>query len=283
MNYKDKIRDFNKRWDIQDSLTHEEEFEKFKNRVLNLFKNIDNVITTEGGVQFCQVLGVRQKSVEEFFGEDHPDNGIYKTLKSESNEKRFYLLLEIIFTLPFRGIDYFTKFPISPSRNTLIEGLNQAIDLSDVNVKLIVRNREVILVPAGEKFLDSNLVDRVLSFLDEKSESHFVESLKFYMKAKPKNSIKSSESLRRSLEEFLRFKLNNGKGLAANIKELMVKVKDDRRDPAIRNIIFQTFSYLDQYFNENSKHNDGDISKAENEFLIYQTCVLMRYVNEEVK
>jgi len=280
MDYKDKIKDFNKRWDIQDSSTYEEELKKFKNRVLNLFQNIDNVITREGRVEFCQVMGVQQKSVEGFFGEAQPDTDIYKALKSESSEKRFYFLLEIIFTLPFRGLDSMTRIQVSPSRKKLIEGLNQAVKMSDVNVKLIVRNKEILLVPAGEKFLDSNLVDKVVGFLNQKSESHFIEALKYYRMSNAKSFIKSAESLRRALEEFLRSQLNNRKGLTVNIKELMVKAKKDMRDPAVRKIIYQTFNYLDEYFNENSKHKDGDISKAENEFLIYQVCTLMRYIKE---
>ena len=55
-------------------------------------------------------------------------------------------------------------------------------------------------------------------------------------------------------------------------------MKEDKRDPVIRNIISQVFSYLDQYFNENSKHANGDINNIENEFLIYRIGILMRYI-----
>jgi len=50
----------------------------------------------------------------------------------------------------------------------------------------------------------------------------------------------------------------------------------------IRNIIFQIFKLLDRYFNENSKHQDGAINEAENEYLIYQTGLLLRYVDKVV-
>lgn len=80
----------------------------------------------------------------------------------------------------------------------------------------------------------------------------------------------------------MKFKLNNGKGLDASISELQKKLKEDKRDPQLRNIIFATLNYLDTYFNENSKHKDGDIDESENEYLIYQIGVLMRYVNKAV-
>lgn len=46
----------------------------------------------------------------------------------------------------------------------------------------------------------------------------------------------------------------------------------------MRNIIFQNFNFIDKYFNENSKHNDGDLQNFDNEFVIYQTGLLMRYI-----
>jgi hypothetical protein len=77
--------------------------------------------------------------------------------------------------------------------------------------------------------------------------------------------------------------LQNSKGLNANIGELQLKLKADGRASEIRNIIFQIFNYLDSFYNEHSKHNDGDINEEENEYLIYQTGVLMRYIDKAIK
>jgi len=150
-----------------------------------------------------------------------------------------------------------------------------------MNMVITTHDGEVILYPKGEKELDNELVNFPLSFLDKDSGAHFVQALKFFQS---KNFIKSAESLRRSLEEFLKKKLNNTKGLDANITELQKKLKSDGRDAQVRNIIGSIFNYLDQYFNDNSKHNDGDINNTENEFLIYQTGLLMRYIeNQKIK
>ena len=116
-----------------------------------------------------------------------------------------------------------------------------------------------------------------------KKVGHILQNaLKLYLEG-PDKFIKSAESLRRSLEEFLRYKLKNNAGLKANITNLQNKLKQDKRDSIIRNIIGTVFTKLDEYFNENSKHNDGDIDETEIEYLIYQTGVLMRYVNNNVK
>ena len=127
--------------------------------------------------------------------------------------------------------------------------------------------------------MDEKLVNDVLEFLPTESSGHFVSALKFYEECGNENCIKSAESLRRALEEFLRFKLNNTMGLQQNIKETGKELKKRGGDAQIRNIIAQIFGYLDQYFNENSKHNDGEIDEPENEFLIYQIGLLMRYLN----
>ena len=57
------------------------------------------------------------------------------------------------------------------------------------------------------------------------------------------------------------------------------ELKQRDNQPEIRNIIFQTFNYLDEYFNKNSKHGNN-VKEPENEFLIYQTGLLMRYINK---
>ena len=89
----------------------------------------------------------------------------------------------------------------------------------------------------------------------------------------------SSNSLRRALEEFLKYTLENTRGLKGNIKYLQGKLKEKGIDSNIRNIIFQIFNYLDQYFNENSKHHDGQITETDNEYSIYQTALLLRYLH----
>ncbi|MCH8987051.1 hypothetical protein IIA94_02690, partial [Patescibacteria group bacterium] len=210
-------------------------------------------------------------------GNQHGQN-IIRALRQENEEKRFYFLLEIILNLAIINQYGPRAYMIEYSREKLIEGFLKALEFSNVNLAVSVKNEKIILYPKGEKKFDEELVDEVLSFLNSKSQQHFVDALNSYEKGTVKNSIKSAESLRRSLEEFLRFKLDNQQGLDKNIKTVQQKLKSSQKSAIIRNIIFQIFSYLDQYFNENSKHKDGNIDEPENEFLIYQTGILMRYI-----
>lgn len=269
------MKNFNKRWDITIEESYEVSFEKFKTRILNIFKDIDEHVTKESISAFCQYYGIEEIWSNSFYGDDSWSTNIIDRFKVENNEKEFYRLIELVFSLDITStMGYDRRYTYS--RSILFQDVTNAIDLSDTNVSITVANEDVILYPKGEKEFDEELVNRTLGFLNDQSNQHFESALKLYQ---GNNPIKSAESLRRSIEEFLRYKLQNSNGLEANIKELQKTLKSDQREPQVRNIIFQTFTYLDQYFNENSKHNDGDIDPAENEFLIYQTGLLMRYIN----
>lgn len=278
MNLKDKIQKFNQRWNIKEKESYEESFNKFKTRILNIFEDIDHKVADESISLFCQIFGIKEEWEYGTMDNRYSEN-IINYLEQEENEIEFYKILEFIFALDIHSSMGY-RHEIIYSKETIYRDVCRAIEFSNINLTTTqTKNGEIIFYPKGEKFLDNVIVNNTLSFLNKESSEHFEQSLKYYQS---KKSVKSAESLRRANEEFLRHKLKNNKGLQVNIIELQKKLKDDNRDSQVKNIIFQTFSYLDQYFNENSKHNDGDIDNAENEFLIYQTALLMRYINQVI-
>lgn len=167
MTIKSKIQEFNKRWSITDNSSHEEEFKKFKTRVLNseIFSDIDSYMT-KGIMQFCQTLGVENRW-EEGHNFDLVSKNIINALVSENNEKRFYRLLQIILCLPM----------IPRIREILFRDLAEAIEYSNINLAITVKDDELILYPHGEKELDEKLVNEVLIFLNTESQKHFIEAL----------------------------------------------------------------------------------------------------------
>jgi len=276
MDLKNKLKQFNKRWNIASAESYEESFDKFKIRILNILEDIDSHVTDEGISLFCQFYGTQERWTYQEYGHGKWSDNIKRRLIEEDNEIEFYKLLEVIFSLDIQTSGGY-RGEVTYSKSGLYAEVCQAIDFSDVNLATTVdKSEEIIFYPRGEEFLDNETVNYILSFLNKETNEHYGQALKFYQINKP---IKSAESLRRAIEEFLKYKLKNSKGLQSNISELQQKIKGDKRDPQVRNIIFQTFNCLDQYFNENSKHNDGDIDNSENEFLIYQTALLMRYIN----
>lgn len=278
MNLKGKMEKFNKRWNITSVDSPEKAFSKFKTRILNIFEDIDSHLTDESITAFCQYYGIKEEWHSQPYGDHSLSTNVIDRLNKENDEKEFYRLIELIFSLGITSeIGYGHQYKYS--KDILFRDVYNAIDFSDINLSITATDGGVILYPKGEELLDDKLVDSPLSFLNKESVEHFVQALQFYQ---VKKYIKSAESLRRALEEFLRNKLKNTKGLTANITELQVKLKSDGRDVQVRNILGSIFSYLDQYFNENSKHNDGDINESENEFLIYQIGLLMRYINRNI-
>ncbi len=269
MSFKEKMNEFKKRWKISEASDYKIELDKFKNRILNIVETLEPTLP-DGGIQkFCQALGIEEVWRQGGF-ESYSEN-IEDHVRKTKSETELYYVLQVI---------CYVVLEHSPSPRHWLSQIKSAIDFSDINLSISITSDDVILHPKGEKELDIKLVDEVLSFLDSKSHEHFADALKFYQS---KKTVKSAESLRRCVEEFLRFKLKNQKGLKENISELGKSLKQDSRDPQVRNIITNSIGYLDQYFNENSKHQDGDINEAENEFLIYQIGVLMRYLDKSVK
>lgn len=280
---KKKLENFNKRWNIASNSSYEEEFKKFKTRILNIFINIDRHISGEDISLFCNIIGIKEIWHHSDYGGHMWSTNIIDILACETNEAEFYRILEIIFSLPIQKEYSYGGHDVKYSKEKLYEETKMAVELSNINLAISNHNGEIIFYPKGEKEFDEKLVNQVISFLDKNSLTHFIDALHFYQTSTPRHTIKSAEALRRSIEEFLRYKLHNQQGLEKNIPELLQKLKEKKCDSAIRNIIFQCFSFLDKYFNENSKHQDGDIDSSENEFLIYQTGVLMRYIESSLK
>ena len=284
MNTKEHNKDFNRRWNIPSSeVTPEEAFNKFKQRILNIFNSvkirfgqslwligIDSIITDESALDFCQSYSISEK-----LDSSCRKITIIDRLINENDEKEFYRLIERVVFLKIKK-GWVRDREV---KQFLIKKVKEAVEISDINVAVKESNGGIMLYPKGEEKLDEELVNKSLSFLNKESNKHFEEALKLYQKKEP---IKSAESLRRSLEEFLRYKLKNTAGLKNNISTLQKNLKNNSASET-RNIIVQVFNYLDKYFNEHSKHGDGNINEPENEFLIYQTGLLMRYINKVAK
>ena len=279
MNPKEHKKDFSRRWNIPSrSDSPAEAFRKFKQRILNAFRHIENQLTRDSITTFCQYYAINEEW--DCRGSTRLSKNILNQVEKESNLKKLCQLIEVVLNLDFndeRSDDNPPFLEYISCRPKIVEAVKQAVEISDVNVAVGQSKDRIIVYPEGEKKLDNELVNKTLSFLDQESNKHFEEALKFYQKKQHKES---AERLRQSVEEFLRHKLQNTKGLPKNI-EILQKTLKNNSQSEIRNIIFQVFNGLDKYFNEHSKHGDN-VKEVENEFLIYQTGLLLRYINKTV-
>jgi hypothetical protein len=283
MDYKKKYQEFNKRFGIAEpEVEPKEEFIKFRQRILNIFSGVDFKITSDGIKRFCtwRAIQIRRR------GDSIQAAGnIYNELGATVGEKDFFFLIETIFSL-YPG---YAESGHQDSQQKLYKAVAEAFAISDISASITVikdKDRswigEVLVYPRGEAILDKELVEEVFRYLNKASQSHLVAAIKSYKAGKKSDHVKSAESIRRCLEEFLRYKFENKKGLDSNIKVLLDKLKIVKAASEIKSIIHQVTKYLDDYFNEHSKHGDGDIGEAENEFLLYQAGLLMRYISKVI-
>jgi hypothetical protein len=269
MGIHEKLRDINQRWNIKEDSTPAEKFKKFKIRIKNIFSHIDSHLSYSAVNEFCNILGISAVWHSGYRG--YYGTNVMDAINQENNPFQLYKIIEIIFVFNIQDSGS------QDLRGVYFKNVMDALEFSDINVSITAKKNDVILYPSGEEILDKELVNKVLSFLSGPPENHFIDALKLYQK---KNSVKSAESLRRSLEEFLRVKLGNKKGLNANIQELGTYLKGKSTNNDIRNNLVRILGYLDQFFNENSKHKDGLVNEAENEYLIYQVALLLRYISQ---
>ena len=258
---------FNSRFNIKEpELSDEDILRELKKRILGNLKFpgslnvraysvIDKFLSAKGRLLFNQITGA-----ERLFSSTRDAMNNEKTafsyLSEASSLEDFLLTIEILSKLPFSKPRYKVNF---------IKMIENAVQFTPkINIRMTQNKEgEIIFYPKGEQFLDENLINKTLSFLDTKSNHHFEDAIREYQNRK---SIKSGESSRRTLEEFLRYKMKNKKGLQFNIQELQKPIKEKVSSPELRNIIFQNLKFLDNFFNKSTKHNDGIISENDNEF-----------------
>ncbi|MDP2668483.1 MAG: hypothetical protein Q8P07_01465 [bacterium] len=271
MNWKDKIDAFNKRWNVLPEADETYVFIAFKTRMINIFRDIDSHVYTTDVRAFCKIFSID-------YAEDHRRGYIINALNSAHDLITIYKMLEIIFAFEIYDNErYVTEHK---GKGWYFRETEEAFALSNIQARIVLTGqKEIIIAPAGEEKLDKELVNYALSFLHKNSNQHFVAALKFYDK---RDWIHCAENIRRSVEEYLREKLKNNAGLEANISTVGGVLKNQKSPAQIRSIISITLGHLDKFFNEHSKHNDGDFEEADAEFLIYQTGLLMRYLEKYV-
>ena len=155
--------------------------------------------------------------------------------------------------------------------------LAEIVNDADCGIKMNKTRDGWISYPAGEKLLDNELVEKSLSFLTGNALKEFTRAIEHYSAQKWEEC---SEKTRRTLEEYLRYKLNTNKGLDAAIVDLGRKIDKVKDFPVhLKNSIIGLLKVLDKNYNEASKHHSKTYNEQECEFLIYETGILLRLLN----
>lgn len=281
MDYIEKIKNsrtgFNRRWAINSSENSELEFKKFKTRILNAIKGVDQKLQSEGIRLFCNVLGIKEAWKSDAYHQKWT-KVVENEFSAVDDEKEFYYRLQLLVDLPFKKIN--KAYEIIDHKAVVLSHIRESVDLSGVNLAMTTDSAgDLIFLPKGEELLDETLVNEPLKFLTGSALEHFKQALVEFQNDKP---VRSAEELRRTVEEFLKAILKNDRVLKNNILRVGSTLKSDNRAPQLRNIIQQNLNYLDAFWDDKSKHKDGDINANDNEFIIYQVGLLLRYLHKQL-
>ena len=188
----------------------------------------------------------------------------------ETQELVFYL--ESLFHLPFR----------SKTLEQLAAGLKEDITASGVPVVLAHSKGSYIFYPKGVKLLDEHVVNADLEWLSDypKALTAFKNAL-----VQSSDSAKQREvldSLRVSLENFIRQLLSNRKSLENNKDGLLKWMDDHHTNTESRQMMRQLVQFYCDYQNNHVKHGDS-WKPAEVAFILYETATFVYFLLDLAK
>lgn len=264
------MNSFNKRWNIADDFSDEEEFQKLKIRINNIIKKfeIDKRVHILGVDYFCNEIWIETKSNELVSGLDWYSYYDWKNIED------FFLWVKNIQELA-KWLEILSETPSKENISWIIDRINESAIIKSkiINWKIFL-DWSILTYPSWEKILDEEVVNNVLSFLGGVPWEHFISALKSLW------TWQSLEALRKTLEEFLRLKLENDKNYENNINELWKILKSRSTEAVLQKIIINQLKSLEWYFNESSKHKTRTISISENEHILYWVANVLKIINE---
>jgi hypothetical protein len=312
MTLEQKIRNFEKRWNIPDD--RRAEIEKFKRRVLLSFdEHMGDILSNSWvGIEYIRMLALPPAATADLdrrtrYETKARKEGGYKaeiTFPFTPQKVEFHTteiwdhinhitdLREIIRCIQyvFWLRDCFSSDAVKEWEDKYVKpfftSIKHGIALSKIPVRVSGSSanlRDVIFYPRGAKLLDEALVNDNLNWLDEYSK----KAKKFFESALidfcDKHYLESINKMRMSLEAFLKKMLNKRKSLEKQIGELGRYLKTQNVPADIRNTYSSLLAQYINYQNTFAKHHDdfvasGRPTEEEAEFIIYQTGVLMRFL-----
>lgn len=306
MQIENRLRNHYRRWNIV--LDSEEEFSKFKNRLIEIInRNIgdylaDNLDVDRRFKETFDLDNANRPSVREsqpIYKEGHPINPSFlvdtlKTLQPDSYTKRGFgdthiyssiidcenfnklvTILQIVFwSLEIKHDE------IKEELSKIVKEIKRISVLTpSANFTVHKRGKQLIVYPSGDQFLDTGIIDYTLSGLENypKVAESFEKALRIYLSGETSQYRNLLDNLRYSLEQLLKKVLNNQKSLENQKSYLLPWLKGKGLHSQVVNLYEKLLSTYQNYQNNAVKHNEA-FSFDEVEFMIYLTGNFMRLV-----
>lgn len=277
------LNNFYKRWNITYNDT--EQFKDFKKRIIN---SIDITLgklfieNTELEKQLIKILGLTPKS--SFSSTHYPGLTGIKTLipiqgytKEFRDSKLWEILIETNYLELIKYIQVIFWLNINKDlKDKFLQEVSQDIEYSNMQLIIKETTKGVILYPKGAKLLDEKVINDTLNWLSDypKSKNKFESALSEYIDKKNKRTI--VDTLRLSLELFLK-KMFSNKSLENQKEDILNYLQDKAVPKEIRNMYWKLLDSYCNYQNDYAKHDDK-VDEQELEFIIYLTAIFMRFL-----
>ena len=260
------LKGFRKRWDVD--ATDRQQFQEFQSRALHTVTSMlgsDLVSRPDLSNEYLRIIG-------------RPPDFVAHRLARSANDTPVWHVLEYPIVWAWEFVFHLESlFHLSLAAETLEQlatGLRENIEASGAPIVLAHSNGKYIFYRKGARLLDEHVVNTDLEWLSDypKALAAFKNAL-----VQSSDSAKQREmldSLRISLENFLRQLLGNRRSLENN-KEVLLKWMDDHdTNTETRQMMRQLFQFYCEYQNNHIKHGDG-WKPAEVDFILYLTATFI--------
>lgn len=304
MQIEKRLRNHHRRWNI--NLSYEEEFLKFKNRLIGVInKLIGDYLTENPDVDkyffdifhldkadkpYVKKAEPRYKNpLTEPFMQDaikhlqpvsytergFGDTYVYKCADNCETLQDLAKVLQFLFWTLEVNCD-----GIQARASKIVEEIKRLSALTpSASFAVHKRGKQFIVYPSGDQFLDRGIIDCTLSGLEDYPEvaEHFEKALGIYLRGETSQYRNLLDNLRFALEQLLKKVLGNQKSLENQKTYLLPWLKDKELHSQVVNLYEKLLSTYQIYQNDAVKHNEA-FSLDEVEFMIYLTGNFMRLI-----
>ena len=263
------VNGFCKRWNVE--ANDEQRLGEFRNRALHTVASLVGpylLAYPHWSNDYLKIVG-KPPDFDTLFMNNVTFTPVWHLLENSTGMQELVFLLEGLFHLPIGG----------KGLEQLTAGLKEDITASGVPVVLARSKDSYLFYPKGAKLLDERVVNADLEWM-----SDYPRALTAFENAlvQSSDSAKQREvldSLRVSLENFIRQLLSNRKSLENNKDGLLKWMDDHHTNTESRQMMRQLVQFYCDYQNNHVKH--GDTWKpAEVDFILYLTATFINLLVE---
>lgn len=263
------VRSYRRRWNVG---VDEQQFDGFRSRALGTVSSVLGsylVSLPDLSNQFLRIIGQPPNFDDFSFIDDVNDTPVWKALQDNEGVPSFVFCLESLFHLPFE----------MNTLERLVAGLKEDIQASGMPIVLARSNAHYLFYRKGARLLDERVVNTDLEWLSDYPKALTALENALVQSSDSAKQREMLDSLRVSLEDFLRQVLGNRKSLENNKDSLLKWMDEHDTNTETRQMMRQLFQFYCDYQNNHVKHGDG-WKPAEVDFILYLTATFIHLLAE---